>query len=174
VLRAQVSDPTGAWLIRSDIQIAATPGVFLLAAFHEGGTFTQNVQGENAFDPHATVKPKVPLNIISSPQSGVWQKTGSNTFATTSLTIEYEVQTKPPAAPVFRFDITQYSGTIDNLTGEMQIDALITFFGLDGKQQNPDGTPGTDGVKFKATGVRIPLEILPNTLDSLPIPPIPQ
>ncbi|MGA8657142.1 MAG: hypothetical protein WB586_13435 [Chthoniobacterales bacterium] len=101
VLLAQVPDPTGAWLIRTDIQVVNTPGVFLLTVFHQGGTLTEDIQGESAFDPHATIKPKEPFNIITSPQSGVWQKTGWNTFAATSLAIEYEVQTKPPASPVF-------------------------------------------------------------------------
>src|SRR5690348_12060156 len=93
VLVAQVPDPTGAWLIRTDIQVVNTPGVFLLTVFHQGGTLTQDIQGESAFDAHATIKPKEPFNIITSPQSGVWQKTGFNTFATTLLAIEYEVQT---------------------------------------------------------------------------------
>jgi hypothetical protein len=34
VVVAQVPDPTGAWLIRTDIQVVNTPGVFLLTVFH--------------------------------------------------------------------------------------------------------------------------------------------
>jgi hypothetical protein len=56
----------------------------------------------------------------------------------------------------------------------MEFTAVGTFFGEDGNQQNPDGTPGTESVSFKGNGVRIPLEILPSTAHSLPIPPIPQ
>ena len=56
----------------------------------------------------------------------------------------------------------------------MEFTAVSTFFGLDGNQQNPDGTPGTEGALFKGNGARIPVELLPNTVHNLPIPPIPQ
>jgi hypothetical protein len=46
MLLVQVPDLTGAWLIRSDIQVVNSPGVFLLAVFHWGGTF-----GENNYHP---------------------------------------------------------------------------------------------------------------------------
>ena len=49
VLFAQVPDPTGAWLIRTDIQLVTTPGVFLLTVFHQGETLTQEIQGESAY-----------------------------------------------------------------------------------------------------------------------------
>ena len=49
VLLAQVPDPTGAWLIRTDIQLVTTPGVFFLTVFHQGGTLTQDIQGESAY-----------------------------------------------------------------------------------------------------------------------------
>ena len=87
MLCAAVPDPTGAWLIKNDIDgpnPGPNPPVFFINVFHQGGTLTGDLQGEGGFDPHATVKPKVPFNIIESPESGVWQKTGWNTFAVTS------------------------------------------------------------------------------------------
>jgi hypothetical protein len=174
VLLAQVPDPTGAWLIRTNIPTVATPAIFFLNVFHQGGTLTGDIQGESAFDPHATIKPKLPFNLIDSPQSGVWQKTGFHTFAATWLLIEYQDQTKPPAAPVFRFLKNQYTGRLNLAGNTMEFDGLVTFFGVDGNQQNPDGTPGTEGFPFKGNGIRIPLEIVPNSVHQLPIPPIPQ
>jgi hypothetical protein len=97
-------DPTGAWLIRNDTK--GSP--FILTVFHKGGTLTGDIQGENAFDPAATKPPTSPANVINSPESGVWQKTGWNTFAVTLLTIEYEVD--PPNATLFQFDKTQFVG----------------------------------------------------------------
>src|SRR5258708_5685294 len=58
------NDPTGAWLIRN------SEGQFILTVFHEGGTLTGDVQGESAFVPGSPP----PLNIIVTPESGVWQK----------------------------------------------------------------------------------------------------
>jgi hypothetical protein len=174
-LLAQVPDPTGAWLIQTNLigpDIAV--GTFQLIAFHKGGTLTQDIQGESAFAPHATTKPKVPFNVITSPQTGVWQKTGFNTFAATLIAMEYQVVTKPPSSPLFRFDKAQYTGRLNQSGDGMGIDIVTTFFGLDGTQQNPDGTPGTDEFDFKANGVRIALEIVPNSVHQLPIPPIPQ
>jgi hypothetical protein len=92
MLCAAVPDPTGAWLIKNDID-GPNPPVFFINVFHQGGTLTGDLQGEGGFDPHATVKPKVPFNIIESPESGVWKKTGWNTFAVTILTMEYQVDT---------------------------------------------------------------------------------
>jgi len=79
----KLNDPTGAWLIRG------SEGQFILTVFHKGGTLTGDTQGESAFDPASTNPPKTPLNVINSPESGVWHKTGRNTFAATFLTMEY-------------------------------------------------------------------------------------
>jgi len=49
VLLAQVPAPTGAWLIRTDVQLVTTPGVFFLTIFHQGGTLTQDIRGESAY-----------------------------------------------------------------------------------------------------------------------------
>ena len=73
-LRAQDLDPTGAWLIKWDVNLGFGQGLFVLNVFHQGGTLTGDIQGESAFDPHATIKPKLPFNVISSPHSGVWKQ----------------------------------------------------------------------------------------------------
>ena len=114
-------------------------------------------------------------NVISSPLSGVWQKTGWNTFAGTLLLIEYHILTNPNnfGSPLFRFDITEYTGKLTGSGDTMELSAQITFFDVNGNRLNPDGTPGTESVPFNANGVRIPLKMLPDTFQHLPIPPTP-
>jgi hypothetical protein len=152
-------DPTGAWLIQND-----GPGSpFILTVFHKGGTLTGDIQGESAFDPAATKPPMPPANVINSPESGVWQKTGWNTFAVTFLTIEYEVD--PPNATLFQFDKVQFVGFLKDSGNRMEVTAAaITNF-------NPDGSlKAFMPITSKAHGVRVPLEILPFTSQSLSLP----
>jgi hypothetical protein len=161
--RDKAHDPTGAWLLN-------TGAGFALTVFHKGGTLTGDVQGESAFDPSAVNPPKPPSNVINSPESGVWQKTGWNTFAVTFLTMEYQVDTStnPPSAPLFQFDKVQFTGVLNESGDGMEITAaLITTF-------NPDGSlKESITVPSKTHGVRIPLEILPHTANTLPIPSVP-
>jgi hypothetical protein len=154
--RDKVHDPTGAWLIIGN----AGPG-FLLITFHKGGTLTEDFQGESAFDPAAVNPPKPNLNVITrtSPQHGVWQKTGWDTFATTLLDIEYQLQANGNA-PVFRFDKYQYTGQLSESGDRMELDGLVTLFDPDGKQLLP-----TAGVQFKVNGVRIRSFLLRLSLD---------
>ena len=165
-------DPTGAWLLRTPFPTGpdGQPGAFILTVFHQGGTLTGDIQGESAFDPADVDNPNSVFNIISSPQSGVWQKTGQNTFAATFLLMEYHVLADPiHDAPLFRFDRVQYTGTLNKSGDAMTIDALLTFFDEQGNRIDDKGKPSTDFVvEFNANGVRIPL-----TGNSLPIPPIP-
>jgi hypothetical protein len=162
--RDKVHDPTGAWLLKGD----AEGSPFILSVFHRGGTFTGDLQGESAFDPAATNPPKPPSNVINSPESGVWQKTGWNTFAVTFLTMEYQVDasTNPPSAPLFQFDKVQFTGRLNETGDLMEITAaVITNFDPKGELI---GEPNQFSTKVH--GVRIPLEVLPNTSRSLPIP----
>lgn len=151
----KLNDPTGAWLIRN------SEGSFILTVFHKGGTLTGDLQGESAFVPGA----KPPESVIISPESGVWQKTGGKTFAATFITLEYDAN--PPFA-LFEFDKIQFTGVLNESGDQIALTALVTLF-------NPDGTqkPPQEGIPDKANGVRIPVEILPNTSHTLPIPPIP-
>ena len=143
-------DPTGAWLIKG------AQGQYILTVFHNGGTLTGDVQGESAFDPAAPGS-----NIINSPESGVWQKIGSKTFAATFLTIEYEA----PSGNFHQFDRVQFTGELKS-SNQMTLTALITFFDANGHQLG-DAIPST------ANGVRIPLQVLPSTSDTIPVPPAP-
>jgi hypothetical protein len=143
-------DPTGAWLIRN------SGGQFILTVFHKGGTLTGDVQGESAFVPG--VKP--PENVIISPESGVWQKTGWKTFAATFITLEYDAN--PPFA-LFEFDKIQFTGILNKSGDQIALTARVTLF-------NPDGTQRGDSFPDVANGTRIPLEILPSTAHSLPTP----
>jgi len=143
-----VNDPTGTWLIRDG------EGLWILMNFHAGGTLTGDFQGESAFGPP-------PFNIIVTPQSGVWQKTGAKTFAVTFVSLEYQVS--PPDAPIYQIDKSQLTGVLSDSGNQMQLTALSTAF-------NPDGSQKGDSFADTANGIRIPLEVLPNTSHSLPIP----
>ena len=146
-------DPTGAWLIRN------SEGQLILTVFHKGGTLTGDLQGESAFVPGA----KPPESVIISPESGVWQKTGWKTFAATFITMEYDAN--PPFA-LFEFDKIQFTGVLNKSGDQIELTALVTLF-------NANGTQKGDSFPDKANGIRIPLEVLPNTAHSLPIPPAP-
>jgi hypothetical protein len=168
--RDKIHDPTGVWLVNSSLLGPDGKPLFIIIDFHRGGTFTSDIQGESAFDPSAVPlppsDPNYGNNVITSPQSGVWQKTGWNTFATTLLTMEYHVSTNPgPGSPILQFTKTQYTGKIIDFGNGITFDALITHF-------DPSGTI-KDRKKFDGNGLRIPLEILPNSSNSLPIPTAP-
>lgn len=152
--RDHASDPTGTWLIRDG------DGFYILMVFHEGGTLTGDFQGEAAFVPGG----QPPFDIIVTPQSGVWRKTGPKTFAVTFVALEYQVN--PPNGSIFQIDKSQLTGVLINSGNEMRLTALTTVF-------NPDGTQKGNSFPDTANGVRIPLEILPNTSHSLPIPVMP-
>jgi hypothetical protein len=99
-------------------------------------------QGESAFDPSAVPlppgDPNYNNNVIGSPLSGVWQKTGWNTFAGTLLLIEYHILTNPNnfGSPLFRFDKLQFTGRLSETGDQMEISTLLTFFDKDGNQLN--------------------------------------
>jgi hypothetical protein len=176
--RDKVHDPTGAWLVRFlDKGDVIPTREFILIVFHKGGTLTQDLQGESGFDPSAVPLPKTDANynnnVISSPSSGVWQKTGWNTFAGTLLDIEYHnafnpALNLPPDVSVLQFGKLQFTGRLIESGDRMELSEVLTHF-------NPDGTLIPNATRsFPANGVRIPLEILPKTSDTLPIPQPPQ
>jgi hypothetical protein len=94
----------------------------------------------------------------------VWQKTGWNTFAATALDMEYhnDTTTNPPSTPIFQFAKEQFTGRLAESGDGITFSALVTTFDANGKE--------TGHFTFNAKGVRIPLEVLPNTSHSLPIP----
>lgn len=164
MLRAQVLDPTGAWLIKwyFSLGVPFEEGILVLNVFHQGGTLTGDVQGESAFDPHATIKPKSPLNVISSPQSGVWKAGPGNTFEATFWVIAYEVQTKPPGSPLFQLSKVHYTGSLID-PDQMEFDVTINHYNSSGDEINID----LNSEPLRARGVRIPLKGLPSPM---PIP----
>jgi hypothetical protein len=155
--RDKVHDPIGAWLIKNDND-GPNPPVFILNVFHQGGTLTGDLQGEGAFVPG--VKP--PESVINSPESGVWQKTGWNTFAVTFLTMEYD--SNPPSL-LFHFDKVQYTGFLYESGDRMEITELVIT------NYDPKGVMigQPNRLPFKFHGARIPLELLPSTAPCLPI-----
>jgi hypothetical protein len=169
----KTDDPTGVWFVRTSLHIPlpTSQAAFAIIVFHDGGTITEDVQGEGGFDPSAVpvppTDPNYGNNVIVTPQSGVWRKTGSKTFAVTLLHIEYHISTNPePGSPVAQFTTLQYSGELIGTGDRMVFTALGTHYDLNGNQ--------TDNFSFKGNGVRIPLTLLPNTINPLPIPPEPQ
>ena len=104
--RDKVHDPTGAWLI------TAGGDQFTLITFHRGGTVTEDIQGEYAFDPASVNPPTPPGNIQTSAQHGVWQKTGRKTFAASLVAIEAGNDAKNFISVFFRFDKVQYTGKL--------------------------------------------------------------
>ena len=158
--RDKVHDPTGAWLITAGNQ------QFSLITFQRGGTVVEDIQGESAFDPASVNPPTPPGDIQTSPQHGVWQKTGWKTFAATLVAIQAENDAKNFIAKFFRFDKLQLTGRLSESGDQMDLTIVFTFFDADGKTNGePSGT-----VQFK--GVRVPLDILPHSADTLPVPVI--
>jgi hypothetical protein len=74
------SDPTGVWLAAK-----TTAGGVIINTFHSDGTFFGDVQGEGSFFPGN----KSPGFQITSPEHGLWQKTGPKTIAATAYALEY-------------------------------------------------------------------------------------
>ena len=62
----------------------------------------------------------------------------------------------------------QFTGVLSDSGNQIELTALVTFFDANGNQLPPQ-----EGIRDKANGVRIPLEVLPNTSHTLPIPTIP-
>lgn len=72
-------DPTGVWLTTKPT------GPVVMNTFHSDGTFSGDVQGESAFVPGN----ESPGYQITSPEHGLWQKTGLRTLAATAYALEY-------------------------------------------------------------------------------------
>jgi hypothetical protein len=169
--RNKVHDPTGAWLVRfhNPHDPLGQTRQFFLIVFHKGGTLTQNTQGESGFDPSSVPIIESENNVISSAFSGVWQKTGWNTFAGTLLDIEYHngfdpASGDPPNVSVFQFTKEQFIGRLTPAGDQIVLSEVrLTHF-------KSDGTRFSDIDSYPAIGVRIPLEILPNDAQTLPIP----
>ena len=168
--RRDKNDPTGVWYLR--LQKDDFQREFLLIVFHQGGTLTGNFQGESAFDPSAVVlppeDPNFNNNVISSPLSGVWQKTGRNTIAGMVLDMEYHnaLTNGLPVLTILQFAKFQFTGTLRRSGDEMTFKARLTRYSPEGKEFSHMDFPN-------GTGTRISLEILPNTSDTLPLPPVP-
>jgi hypothetical protein len=99
----------------------------------------------------------------------VWQKTGWNTFAGTLLDIEYHNSVIPPNPPdvaLFQFTKQQIIGRLTEFGDQMVLQVQLTHFNSNGQQID-------DTQSFPANGVRVPLEILPHSENTLPIPTIP-
>jgi hypothetical protein len=141
--RDKVRDPTGAWLTTSDGQN------FELITFQNGGTVLRDFQGESAFDPAAVTPPN---NVQTSPQHGVWQKTGWNTFSATLVAIESGVVVSEGRNILFRFDKLQWTGRLNASGDQIDLTEHISFFDGHGIQIEPTDRPPTN---YK--GVRVPL-----------------
>jgi hypothetical protein len=169
--RDKVHDPTGVWFLRTPID--ALKREFLLVVFHKGGTLTGDGQGASGFDPSSVPLPKSDPKsvntVIGTPFSGVWQKTGWNTFAGMFQDMEYfnlfnPASGLPPDVSVFHFAKIQITGTLSQSGDAMTFNGFVTHY-------DPQGKKKGDPEPFNGAGTRIPLEILPNISDTLPLPP---
>ena len=165
--RDKVHDPTGVWFLR--LPPDPLKREFLLIVFHQGGTLTGDNQGESGFDPSSVPLPKSENSVISTPLSGLWQKTGWNTFAAMAQDMEYYNSFNPavdsfPDVSVFQFAKLQFTGRLSPSGDAMTFNGFLTHY-------DPQGKKKGDSVPFNGAGTRIPLEILPNISDTLPLPP---
>jgi hypothetical protein len=173
--RDKVHDPTGVWFLR--LPQDPLKREFVLIVLHQGGTLTGDFQGESGFDPSSVplplTDPRSENTVITTPESGVWQKTGWNTFAAMALVMEYYNSFNPavdsvPNVSVFVFAKIQFTGRLSQSGDTMTFNGIVTHYDPQGKKQQGDPEP------WSGNGTRIPLEILPNTSDTLPLPPPPQ
>jgi hypothetical protein len=125
---------------------------------------TEDIQGESAFDPAAVNPPQSPNNVQTSPQHGVWQKTGWKTFVATLVAIEAGVDASKGLSELFRFDKVQYTGKLSESGDQIDLTLVFSAYDINGNQIVGPAPP----LNFK--GVRVPLEILPHTGTTLPVP----
>jgi len=143
-----------------EIEIPAPP-IFSGSA---GGTVTEDIQGESAFDPASVNPPTLFGDVQTSPQHGVSQKTGWKTFVATLVAIESEVDAKDFINKFFRFDKLQYTGKLTESGDQMNLTLVGSNYDENGSQiQAPDAP-------INLKGVCVPLEILPQTGTTLPVP----
>src|ERR1700738_4857430 len=79
--RDKANDPTGAWIV-TDTSAASDGHPSVLATFHEDGTTAGDVRGD-------VTGTGVPDGVFSSPEHGVWKKTGHRTFSATFIGLWY-------------------------------------------------------------------------------------
>jgi hypothetical protein len=109
------SDPTGVWI--------TTDGLVILNTFHSDGTFSGDVQGESAFVPGN----ENPGFQITSPDHGLWQRTGARTFAGTSFALEYNDDGSFYA--IFKF---KFTGVLNGPGDQMDLTSSGGNFDLNG------------------------------------------
>jgi hypothetical protein len=169
--RDKARDPTGVWFLR--LPIDDLKREFILIVFHQGGTLTGDIQGASGFDPSSVPLPLTDPGsvntVITTPLSGVWQKTGWNTFAAMALNMQYynsfnPALNLPPNVSVFQFAKIQFTGRLSQSGDALTFNGRITHY-------DPQGKKKGDPEPFNGAGTRNPLEILPNTSDALPLPP---
>jgi hypothetical protein len=111
------NDPTGVWLTTKPT------GLVVINTFHSDGTFSGDVQGESAFVPGN----ESPGFQITSPEHGIWQKTGARTFAGTAYALEYDDDGTFYAISKFRLN-----GVLNGPGDEMDITASGGEYDLNG------------------------------------------
>jgi hypothetical protein len=121
------NDPTGVWLTTNP----AAPAV--LNTFHSDGTFSGDIQGESAFVPGN----ENPGFQITSPEHGLWQKTGAKTFAATFFAIEYNDDGSFYA--IFK---VRLAGVLNGPGNEMDLTASGGEFDLSGNMLPGSGFQG--------------------------------
>jgi hypothetical protein len=112
------NDPTGVWLG------SGAAGPLILNVFHSDGTFSGDFQGESAFIPGNDN----PGYQITSPEEGLWQKTGAKTFAGTFFAMEYNNDD----GSLYAVDKVRLTGVLNGSGNEMDLMASGGRFDLNG------------------------------------------
>jgi hypothetical protein len=91
-------------------------------------------------------------------------KTGWKTFAATLVAIQAGLDAEHFTSNFFRFDKLQYTGKLSESGDQVDLTLVFSAYDVNGNQIIAPNPP----VNFK--GVRVPLEILPHTGTTLPVP----
>jgi hypothetical protein len=134
--QGHANDPTGVWLQPIVEQV-------ILLTFNQDGTFLADFAGESAFVPNGTP----PLNTLTTPSHGVWQKTGATTFAATSFAIIYDDK-----GSFLALAKNVFSGVLTDSNHLALTSVSSGQFNLNGDRTGEGGSPGT------ANWVRLRLE----------------
>ena len=85
--QGNANDPTGAWIV-TDTGAGSDGLPSVLATFHKDGTASGDVRGDVTGTGTGTGT-GVPDGVFSSPEDGVWKKTGARTFTATFIALWY-------------------------------------------------------------------------------------
>jgi hypothetical protein len=137
---------------------------FSLITFHRGATVTEDFQGESAFDQPLLTRQRSQdtSRLVHSMACG---KRRLEDLCSDPWAIQAENDAEHFISKFFRFDKLQLTGKLSESGDQMDVTFFVTFFDDAGNKIGEGGS-----VNFK--GVRVPLDILPHSATTLPVPVI--